>query len=47
VGVHADHRIDYLGQHRHRLLPSVVGNKESAPAWMEITEWHICDGSRR
>ena len=20
--------------------------KRSAPAWMGVTEWHICDGSR-
>jgi hypothetical protein len=30
------------------LVPSVGERVErSAPAWVEVTEWHICDGSVR
>src|SRR5215213_6826583 len=28
------------------VLPEGSGST-SAPAWVEVTEWHICDGSRR
>jgi hypothetical protein len=43
-----DHRIDHIGQHRHRASPFGDRNNRSAGTGLEeLTEWHLCDGSRR
>jgi hypothetical protein len=46
ISVGLNHRIDNLGQHRHRPRLSVLRTAVGT-GLEEITEWHICDGSRR
>ena len=47
VGVDSDDGVDEFCQHGHR-PGSFQGEraKRSAPAWIGVTEWHICDGAR-
>ena len=47
VGVDTDHGVDEFCQHGHR--PGSFRRERverSAPAWVEVTERHICDRSR-
>ena len=47
VGVDTDDGVDEFCQHGHRSGPSCGGSgSTSAPAWVGVTERHICDGSR-
>jgi hypothetical protein len=47
VGVDTDNGVDKFCQHGHRPSPSCMGaGQPSAPAWVEVTERHIRDGSR-
>ena len=47
MGVDPDDGVDEFCQHGHRPGPSCRERVEwSAPVWVGVTEWHICDGSR-
>ena len=47
VGVDTDDGVDEFCQHGHRPGSFLRGaGQRSAPAWVGVTEWHICDGSR-
>ncbi len=47
VGVDTDHGVDNVCEHGHRPGPSNWERVDgTAPAWVGVTERHICDGSR-